>query len=161
MSNKTVYGPKDFGKPPLLLGFRRSFHLNVKDGTKIMVSDILDTSRTKYESEDFGVPTHWRANMGSLKLYSEKDIPLNTRIDRKSMKEIPISLLQDINEKAETIIIKKGLFRKETIVKKETWCAGKYLAFKKETQNRIKIIERPSYYFDFEIYGTADVYWFT
>lgn len=161
MSLKKVYGPQDFGKSPLLLGFRRSFKLKQYGETEIPIADILNTSKTKYVIEDFRVPTYWRANMGSLKLYSEKDIPLNTRIDRKSMKKIPIDLLQAINQEAEAIIVKKGLFRKETTVKKETWRAGKYLAFKKETQNRIKIIERPSYYFDYEICGTADVYWFT
>lgn len=159
---KKVYSPEDFGKSPLLLGFRRSFELNQKGETEIPIADILDPSKIGYtnkhkdmmRTKELGTPTYWRANRKSLKLYSEKDTPLNTRIDRRSMKTLPISLLQDINEEIETIIIKKGLFREEKVVREVQ-------AFSKETQTRNKIIERPSYYFDFEIYGKADVYWFT
>ncbi len=160
---KKIYGPEDFGKSPLLLGFRRRYELNQKGGTEISISDILKPSKIGYISKDkdmmrteeLGRPTYWRANRKSLKLYSEKDEPLNTRIDRRSVKTIPIGLLRDINEDTETIIIKKGLFRQEKTVKKDRW------EFSKETQSRKILIERPSYYFDFDVYGKADVYWFT
>ncbi len=164
MSYNKVYGPLDFGKSPLLLGFRRSFYLDEKRGeTKIPIEDILDTSRMERTGKDkdmmrtqeLGTPTYWRANRKFLKLYSEKDKPLNTRIDRRSMKNIPIGLLRSISEETDVIIIKKGLFRKEKIVKRERW------EFNRETQKKKIIIERPSYYFDYEILGTADIYWFT
>lgn len=153
MSLKKVYGPKDFGKSPLLLGFRKSIGLNQKSGTEIQIADILSPSKRKYVSEEFGVPTYWRVSRGYLRLYSEKDTPLNTRIDRTSIKKIPSNLLRDISEETGVITIKKGIFKEEKQFRK-TW------PFSEETQTTIKTIERPSYYFDFAVYGKTDAYWF-